>query len=338
MGKNGPQIAAGATIPSIEAFQDEGEEEELQTLVERRFMTVCAAAFAEKSQAIVAVTDKSITYGTSLPMQSDTAIKKVISVGNSGWHVLIAGSPSFATAVVRETEKLMRTTQHKSCIRDAVSMMFCMEQAYKSCWERLAESNVLRRHLLTRPLWRERGKDLQPLSEKLLEKVNADLDKFNKQSNSLLVIGFDHRIPPSPHIFSIVGTGNPRNHDVEGFQAVGIGSPTAMGRMMFLEVDRDRTLERNLYDVFDAKAISEMVQGVGYASDVYVALPHDRDLVEIPKDIKELMDTVFTWEINSPFERINPDRKERPDKPDSKWVEKLNTYCNHLRKRRQKLK
>jgi hypothetical protein len=211
-----------------------------------------------------------------------------------------------------------------------------MAKAYTSCWDRLAETSVLRRHLLTIPLWRERSEDLQPLRKKLVEKVNADLERFNKQSNSLLVIGFDSKTPPSPHIFSITGTGNPRNHDIEGFQAVGIGSPTAMGRMMFLEVDRDRTLERNLYDVFDAKAISEMVQGVGYASDVYVALPHRRDLVEIPKDIKELMDTVFTWEINSPFERINPDKKERPDKPDSKWMEKLKAYCDNLPKGKRK--
>jgi hypothetical protein len=292
-------------------------------------MTVCAAAFAGKSKAIVAVTDKAITYGSSLPIQSDTTVKKVIPIGQSGWHVLLAGNPSFATAVARKAEQLMATKEFKDCAASEVSMMLCMEHAFTDCWEALAEKVVLKPSLLTTDLWQKRGTELQPLPKEVVEKINSRFEKFGVRT-TLLVIGFDRKDTPMPHIFSISGTGQGSNHDLMGFNAVGIGQQTAMGRMMFLEIDRNNPLDRNLYDVFDSKANAEMTQGVGYASDIYVLFRGRREMVEVRKDIKELMDDAFTWEINSPFERLNPDKKERPKKPDPKWMEKLQAYASEI--------
>ena len=312
-------------------LDDENREEdsELDALLHRRFMTICAAAFAEKSKAIVAVTDKAITYGSQLAIQSDTTIKKVISIGQSGWHVLLAGNPSFATAVVRKAERLMTTKEFKSCATSEVSMMSCMEHAFTNCWEALAEKVVLQPSLLTTDLWRKRGRGLQPLPKEVVEKVNARFEKFGVRT-TLLVIGFDYKKISMPHIFTIGGTGQGSSHDLMGFNAVGIGQHTAMGRMMFLEVDRDNPLDRNLYDVFDSKANAEMTQGVGYASDIYVLVRGRRELVEVRRDIKELMDDTFTWEINSPFERLNPDKKERPKRPDPKWMKKIQSYASEI--------
>lgn len=66
-------------------------------------MTVCLATIAEKSRAIVMVSDKAVTYGQKdslAPMQYDTDVKKVRRIGNTFWYALIAGDPTFALAVV----------------------------------------------------------------------------------------------------------------------------------------------------------------------------------------------------------------------------------------------
>lgn len=67
-------------------------------------MTVCVAAFAVKSKAILLASDKALTYGSSgpTPMQSDTGIKKIRQIGQSGWWALVSGSPSAAEKVIRE--------------------------------------------------------------------------------------------------------------------------------------------------------------------------------------------------------------------------------------------
>jgi hypothetical protein len=68
-------------------------------------MTVCVASIAAKRKAIVMVADKAITFGKERPMLADLGIDKMLSIGRTGWHALIAGDSSFAQEVVDEAIK-----------------------------------------------------------------------------------------------------------------------------------------------------------------------------------------------------------------------------------------
>ncbi len=303
------------------------EEESEQAPEERRFMTVCVSAFAARSRAIVSISDKAVTYGTTIPIQSDTGIKKMIPVGECGWYALIAGNPSFATAVVEKTKELMLSEEYAACHESDVSMMGCMRVAYQECRKSLTEDAVLRPYLLTTTLWAERSRTLLPLGEDLHDTIQGRLEKFSAKT-SLLVFGFSSESPPKPHLFSLSDPGISQNHDVQGFYAVGIGHATAIGRMMFLEVDRNEPLDRTLYEVFDAKVNAELVQGVGYNWDGWIMLA-GKSPIKVRKNIREMMDKVIDYEAASPFERPRFTKREKP--PDD-WRVKLKSYTDGILK------
>jgi uncharacterized protein (AIM24 family) len=66
------------------------------------------AAFAAKSQAIVLVSDKALTY-SGAGVQSDTSVKKILPLGNSLWHALIAGDSTFANEVLVQCAQAIQT-------------------------------------------------------------------------------------------------------------------------------------------------------------------------------------------------------------------------------------
>src|SRR5208337_3109416 len=75
---------------------------QVSDLLRQTYMTVCIAAFAAKSKAIVLVSDKMLTYGdyNAIQMQSDTGVRKLLHLGDSGWEVQFAGDGAFAEKVV----------------------------------------------------------------------------------------------------------------------------------------------------------------------------------------------------------------------------------------------
>lgn len=292
---------------------------------ERRFMTVCVASFAARSRAIVAIADKAVTFGSSAPIQADTGIKKMIPVGDSGWYTLIAGNPSFATAVVEKTKVLMTEDRRKDCRKTADSMMLCMRDAYQQCREALVEANILAPYLLTKKLWAERPKDLLPLKDTVSDAIQEELEQYSAKT-SLLVFGFSADDPPQPHLFSIVDPGIGQNHDIAGNNAVGIGRLSAIGRMAFLEVDRNDPLEETLYHALDAKGHAENVQGVGISWDAWVALPNMKP-VNVRKPIHDLMDRVFGFNVESPYHRSDFPVTARPPKT---WAKQMKKYASEV--------
>jgi hypothetical protein len=304
------------------------EEEDESTPLERRFMTVCVASFAARSRAIVAVADKAVTYGQSAPIQGDTDIKKMIPVGDTGWHTLIAGNPSFAVAVVEKAKTLMLGHQYAGCGGDATSMMACMRDAYQQCREALTETAVLSPYLLNKKSWAERSGQMLPLSTSVAHAVQAKLERFTAKT-SLLVFGFSRNSPARPHLFSVTDPGIASNHDVAGYAAVGIGAPAAIGRLMDLEIDRDTPLDRALYETFDAKGAAEIVQGVGVQWDEWVALPNLKP-INIRREIQNLIGTMFDFNIASPYARPDFNLRDRPPK---NWEKRLRDYADEVMKR-----
>lgn len=280
-------------------------------------MTVCVAAFAQNSKAIVMVSDKAITYSGSTPLQSDTGIKKVRRIAKTPWHVLIAGDPTFALKVIEICESHLVARKKKDGIdlaSSAEGMMACMKASYQRARRELVEDTVLSPRMLTPKLLVERSKELQPLDPDLVTQLLNACGKANAET-SLLVCGFD---PDNhPHIFSVVNPGKIGNHDLTGFHAVGMGAKTALARLLMLDAQKRDHIALALYQAFDAKVNAEIVQSVGYSWDAEILVAGKSK--NVPPHILTLIDNVYAAFPKDPYAR-------RRYKYPRNWKRRLHLY------------
>jgi len=258
-------------------------------------MTVCIAAIAAKSKAIVMVADKAITYGEQ-SFQADMGIKKIVPVGKTGWYALIGGNPSFAQEVIDATVADIVTVDPKKTHHSAYpgvlkDMMLCMKDAYKA----VRRQWVADRYLAPRML--DEKNPFAGLPDEYKVDLMALMADF-KITCSLLVCGFDGQM--IPHIFSVVSPGIASCHDIPGFHAVGIGRDAAIGELYQFETEADDPLDAALYEVFYAKATAEIVQGVGYGWDCSI-LTSDHDPIEINKMAREAVENLLSESTTSPY-------------------------------------
>lgn len=256
-------------------------------------MTVCVAAIAAKSKAIVMIADKAITYGAERPMQADVGIKKILPIGETGWHALIGGDPSFAQEVIDVAVGHITNEHHQENAvipNTARAMMHCMKLAYKSVRKQFVSDKILSPRLLDE-------NKLEKLPEDYVIEIYALLANY-PITCSLLVCGFDSR--GTPHIFSVTSPGIATNHDIPGFHAVGVGRDIAIGELYQFETKSTESLDTALYEVFDAKANAELIQGVGYEWDCSV-LVADREPIEITRAARKAVEAMFEEATASPY-------------------------------------
>jgi 20S proteasome alpha/beta subunit len=270
-------------------------------------MTVCIAAIAAKSKAIVLASDKAVTVGAQRPMQSDSSTRKILPIASSGWRTLIAGDPSFAQKVIRHARKdLPKEIKAESFSQ----MMDRMKLSYQEVRKQAIRDRVLEPLMLTEESVVARKHDLLPLPDIFVQMVADGIRRYNSGS-TMLIAGFG---PDGvPHIFSLGEPGDVTIHDLTGYWAIGIGDSAAIERLLWAEIRKGEALERVLYEVFDAKANAEIVQGVGYEWDAEVMVAA-KPTKRVPSNIKRIIEKVFEENTGSPFER-----KRFPDN----WKEKL---------------
>lgn len=278
-------------------------------------MTVCVAAFAEQSKAIVCIADRAVTYPSyGSPVQSDSGMKKIIDVGDTKWCALFSGDASFAQEV---TARL--ASKASGTARDFAWMSTNATIAYQECYEELVENRVLRPNLLTRATFISRPTNLQPLDPQLIATVNDKLQQF-ELSCQLMLCGFDSA---GPHIVTLVEPGVPQWNDLEGHNAIGIGKEAATSRIAWLETESSESLPSVFYDVFDAKVNSEIIQGVGYEWDGRV-LVTGKAPIEIPKKIKRLVDQMWMCNNRSPY----ADPLDDDDIAPRTWKSQMQNFCD----------
>ena len=280
-------------------------------------MTVCIASFAEKSKAIVMLSDKAVTYASGL--QSDTGVTKLRRIGDSGWHVLIAGNPTFALKVINAAEgKLAEDPTPQGSLH---AMMDCLGQCYQNVRDKAVDDAVLRPNLLTRELLVSRPRTLLPLHDDLVISMHESASRYRVRT-SLLVCGFDST--GGPHIFSVTDPGTSDNFDMTGFHAVGIGAQTAIAENASARSGPRGQLPLALYQAFDAKVNAEIMQGVGYGCDAAILVRGQNKRSNVPRAIIRLIDNVFMSHPNTPFK--SEDRLKAP----RLWNDKLNNFASHV--------
>src|ERR1700735_3343325 len=96
----------------------------------RRVLTVCVAAIAAESDALVLISDKAVTRGF---MVSDTSICKMSRIGDSPWHALISGDISICDEVLQRSEEAL--AKKKEDTDSYVSMMRLVSKASADAYE-----------------------------------------------------------------------------------------------------------------------------------------------------------------------------------------------------------
>lgn len=285
--------------------------------LEVKDMTVCVAALAAKTDAIVCIADKALSYGDYIQWDSDN--EKILQL-NPGRSVVMYSDEGNGPRVLDKIFEKASELSGKP--RDHV-IRVCEEQ-YKAAFDDLIEATFLRPRLITRQQYTAAITASQ--MNDMLRSLADEIKTFDIKCD-LLICGFDG--DEVPFILDIQSPGIARDMTQVGFQAIGSGWEKAISRLLFSEHKRNHPIERVLYDCFDAKANAEIAVGVGYEWDAEIILGGKLGSHIVPKEIKELIEKVWGRYQRSPFEKYDP--KEYEKGPPKDWREKLEMFSNSIK-------
>lgn len=281
-------------------------------------MTCCIATLAADSKAIVCVADKAVS---TLRTQFDTDTSKIIPLRPCNVLALISGDFGHIDAVLRRLRTFDFDTNKADII--ASLQVFVRDAA----WD-VIEQSVLSRRMLTHDDYVRAIASPQPNS--LMVKVAAEMLSFRPRF-SLLVCGFDRSTnPATPYILQLSWPDLVTDKTINGCAVIGSGAHLAPSRLAFSGSKRTHSIERVLYDTFDAKADAENAVGVGYAWDAQVIQNHRPIADEVPATIREVIEKVCARYTRSPFEWDREPDYDDFDDPPGDWQQQLKDYANSL--------
>jgi hypothetical protein len=278
-------------------------------------MTVCIAAIAAKSKAVVCIADRALTYtGYGSNSETDSGVTKIIDLPGINWCAMFSGDDlTFPKRILdRVFAALVEEPNSSSSFMEST-----VKAAFNTCWEEEVEDQILRPNLLTRAEFVSRRSDMQPLDSELVMKIAESIAEF-KLNCEMIFCGFDGE---TPHIFMASTPGRIDPCDWQGFAVIGGGTEAARNQMLWQEYEKDDPLESVLYDVFCSKVATEVIQGVGYEWDWRV-LVADKKPQPLPDKIDKMIDKLWVMQNMSPFGRT----LRKSEKPPENWRETISAY------------
>jgi hypothetical protein len=284
-------------------------------------MTICAAALAAKSKAIVCVADKAITYGDIISWESD--VTKIVRLAHPGCVVMMSGTEESTSRVISELASLESLGDTVAEIKKKC------EEIYRKCVQEILDQKFIYPRLLTRDIY-EKAMAGETVNA-VIQGISAEMARYVAEwiDCSLLLCGFDSK--KYPFILNVSApNGIVTDMTPTGFAAIGSGFEYTQARLLFLSHERSDGLDKALYDIFDAKASAEMVATVGTDWDsAVVYLSGDEIKVKFTDDaIDDLIERVwFHAAALSPYEQA---KEDHPDPPPRTWKSKLKKYADGL--------
>ncbi len=276
-------------------------------------MTVCVAALAQKSKAIVCIADTAISYGDSIQWDSDSS--KIFELNPSGTLVLFAGGEEATSRVLGKV--IARADEIGNDIAETRKIL---ESEYEEAVNELITAKYLTPRLMTKAEYIKATS--LPEINSYIRGIATEVQNYVADC-SLIVCGFD--VNGKPFILSVDAPGVAIDMTTTGFHAIGSGWEKSISKMLFLEHKRAHPVERTMYDIFDAKAFAEMAVGVGFNWDTWV-ITDDRKAHKVPEKIDLLVEHLYVEHERSPF-----DKPEKDDEPLPKnWRSQISKYCKSI--------
>jgi len=281
-------------------------------------MTICAAALAAKSKAIVCVADKAITYGDIISWESD--VTKIVQLAHPGCIAMMSGDEEGTSRVLSALAAVPDLGNTVAEIRTKC------EGVYRECIREVVDQKFIYPRLLTREIYEAAIAKEQV--NVVIQAISAEIARYDIGCD-FIICGFDSK--KAPFILDLSAPdGMVTDMTSTGFSAIGSGFSYAQSRLLFLSHERDDDLDKALYDIFDAKASAEMVPTVGTDWDsAVVYLVGDEVKVKFTEnEIDQLIERAwFDRAALSPYEKR---RAEHPDPPPKNWKSTLKKYANDL--------
>lgn len=278
-------------------------------------MTVCIAALAAKSKAIVCIADRKLTYpGYGGNSESDSAILKIVDLPGN-WCAL------FSCQSLTFPKRVLDDIIAKLSGRDDVTlagMESTVKKAFETCWWDEIEDHILKPILLTRADFAQRSTNVHPLDRNLVIKLAKEMSEY-KQVCSIIFCGFEG---DTPHIFVASAPVDIDPSDWEGFAIVGDGLEAARNQMLWNSYDKDDSLAGVLYEVFNAKVATEVLQTIGYEWNWRILVPGKKP-EPLPGNVDKAIDRLWIEHNLSPFSpksRIKPEQIEE-------WKKEVRSFC-----------
>src|SRR5271166_162635 len=274
----------------------------------RRRMTVCIGALAADSRAVVCVADRFITYSEDIA--GDTDSSKILPLGENGSHVMISGADNSIGRVLAKLVLHDDLGKYKDAEREILELRYLGP---------FISSEEYRQALLK--------KRVNSVIKSVSKKIDKDRDDNNSDptfSCALVLCGFDEK--KKPYLLSLESPGGCTDMTLSGFCSIGSGSGYALQRLLSTGWERRFSIDRALYEVFDARIQAENDPGVGYDSDVIVLTAEKS--VPMPKDTKIMLDRAWIMLNRSPYVKFNKD--EDVPLPPKNWKRKLKQFAETI--------
>lgn len=277
-------------------------------------MTVCIAAIAADSKAIVCVSDKALSYGDYIQWDADSS--KMLSINNRAAVMFSGGEEGISKVLAAVASKEM----------DVGSDVFATSKLFEEEYQKALDEVIQARYL--NPLLLKREEYIAAISgssmNEYIRTLAEEIRQFNMNCN-LIVCGFASS--GDAYILNINHPGIAIEMTSIGFHAIGGGWDKAISRMLWSDYKRSNPIERILYDAFDAKANAELAVGVGFKWDAAIIVP-EKEPLKVPEEIKDLIESVWDEYTRSPFEKWNP-KTDAPPPPKS-WKSKLRKFSEWM--------
>lgn len=267
-------------------------------------MTICAAALAANSRAIVCVADKALSWGDYFTWESDST--KIIQLAHPGCVAMISGGEEGTTRVISSL------LSHVDLGTTAGAIKTKCESDYTQCVEELINIKFLNPQLIDPKEYKKAV--LAAPANSIIEGVSKEVRGFDVDCE-LIICGFDSK--SKPFIFHQTNpSGSITDMTFTGFAAIGSGSMYTLTRLLFLTHRRDDSLEKVIYDTFDAKASAEMSPSVGTDWDtviIYLDADNKPQIKIVDEKINKLIERAwYNLAALSPYEKRDKDDLKRP--------------------------
>lgn len=287
-------------------------------------MTVCIAAIAAESKAIVCIADRALTFaGTVASAQSDSGVTKIVDIPYTLWCAMFSGDDlTFPERVLRLVESSLSTKKRNHI--DRTTMESVVKTAFEAQWNLEIEDQILKPKLLTKASFTvpEGTRDARLLDTTYLNALSDQIASY-AHNCSMIFCGFDDS---GPHIFM---ASTPACQivpcDWQGFQTIGAGQESARNQLIWSEYEKEDELGSVLYDVFNAKVSTEILQGISYAWDWRIIVAGKKPK-PLPKRVDRLIDRAWMTLNRSPYSNPLP-KKERSPKD---WHKRMDKFASDL--------
>lgn len=237
-------------------------------------MTVCIAATCKegKEPRIVVCADKKI--GTWL---AGAEVGFKFSWATHNWPVLFAGELRRAQELIATCDSYLTAVNlNRNNVFDEIKKPVLMQK------EKLADEYVRGKFGFSYEHLRTHGKKELPAS--LLYETFSAVKELELSCELLIVGCLDHgAVRNEPLIFVVGRDFSVAHHSL--FAAIGTGGVVAESALYQRKQSSQRELSRTLYNVYEAKSLSEISEGVGPSTDMAVLYPSPSPTTQMPRPL-----------------------------------------------------